>query len=66
MGCVVAVRNSLRALEGIQQVTVDPEEGTAVVDYVESQVSIPTMTRATTDIGFPSSIADDSASQVEC
>lgn len=66
MGCVVAVRNSLRALEGIQQVTVDLEEGTAVVDYVESQVSITTMTRATTDIGFPSSIVIDSELQAEC
>ena len=55
-GCVVAVRNSLRALKGVSQVQVDLDEKLATVIYETAMVETTAMIAATTNIGFPSSI----------
>jgi mercuric ion binding protein len=54
------VRNSLRKLEGVQSVDVDIEFEEAIVRYTPALLSIDAMTRATTDIGFPSSLKPES------
>ncbi len=56
MGCVVAVRNSLSSLEGVNEVEVDLDEKTAVVIYENAKIDIAKMTLATTDVGFPSTV----------
>ncbi|MBT7678355.1 MAG: hypothetical protein HN637_07090 [Gammaproteobacteria bacterium] len=53
-GCVVAVRNSLRALEGVREVEVDLDENMAVVIYESAKLNVSKLTEATTNIGFPS------------
>jgi copper chaperone CopZ len=50
------VRNSLRKLEGIHSVDVDIEFEEAIVRYSPALVNIEAMTKAITDIGFPSSL----------
>ena len=55
-GCVVAVRNSLRALEGVIQVEVDLDEKLATVIYAIAVVETAALIAATTNVGFPSSI----------
>lgn len=55
-GCVVAVRNSLTSLEGVSEVEVDLDEKTAVVIYETAKVDIAKLTKATTDVGFPSKV----------
>ena len=53
---VVAVRNSLKALDGIREIEVDLDEQTAIVIYETAKVEVSNMTQATTNIGFPSKI----------
>ena len=53
---MVAVRNSLRALEGVSQVEVDLDEKLATVTYATAVVETAAMIAATTNVGFPSSI----------
>lgn len=53
---MVAVRNSLKALEGVRQVEVDIDDETAVVVYVSNVVQTSALIQATTNIGFPSAI----------
>lgn len=50
------MRNSLRKLEGIQSIDVDLEFEEAIVRYMPDKVDVQAMIRATTDIGFPSSL----------
>ena len=54
--CVVAVRNSLRKLEGVKYVEVDYDAGEAIVIYYRAVVSTRAMIKATTKIGFPSKV----------
>lgn len=48
--------NSLKALDGINDIEVDLEEKLAIVEYDSNKVDVPSMIKATTEIGFPSSI----------
>jgi len=50
------VRNSLKALDGVREVEVDLEEKLAIVVYDSNMVDTSSMIKATTEIGFPSSI----------
>ncbi|PCI54453.1 MAG: hypothetical protein COB36_09805 [Alphaproteobacteria bacterium] len=50
------MRNSLEALEGINETEVDLDEKTAVVYFDPSKVDVEKMVTATTDVGFPSSL----------
>ena len=50
------MRNSLRALEGVRHVEVDLEDKQATVIYTTAVIKTSTMTEATTNIGFPSSV----------
>ena len=47
---------SLKTLEGVSEVEVDLDEKTAVVIYETAKVDIAKLTKATTDVGFPSSV----------
>jgi len=53
------VRNSLTGLEGVKEVEVDLDEKTAVVIYEIAKVDVVKMIKATTDVGFPSSIQEE-------
>ncbi len=50
------MRNSLTSLEGVSEVEVDLDEKTAVVIYETAKVDIAKLTKATTDVGFPSKV----------
>jgi mercuric ion binding protein len=60
VGCVVAVRNSLRKLEGIHSVEVDLELAEALVRYSPDVVDVRAMVDATSNIGFPSAVKNTS------
>ncbi len=53
------MRNSLRALEGVNEVEVDLEEEIATVIYETAKLNPVRMIEATTDVGFPSSVRKD-------
>jgi mercuric ion binding protein len=55
-GCLVAVRNSLKVLDGVRHVEVDLDEKQAVVVFARTAVETIALIEATTNIGFPSSI----------
>lgn len=50
------MRNSLRKLDGIHAIEVDLELEEAYVRYSTARVAVQAMTKATTDIGFPSTV----------
>jgi len=50
------VRNSLEALEGINETEVDLDEKTAVVYFNPLEVDVAKIVKATADVGFPSSL----------
>lgn len=54
--CPITVRKALEKIEGVHEVNVDLESRTAAVDYDDSKVELPTLTQATTDAGFPSTV----------
>lgn len=54
--CVVAVRNSLKRLEGIESVEIDYDAKEAIVIYSPTVIDTQAMLTATTDIGFPSAV----------
>ena len=47
---------ALTTLEGVKEIEVDLDEKTAIVIYETAKVDIAKLTRATTDVGFPSSV----------
>ena len=53
---MVAVRNSLKKLEGIKSVDVDYGAEEAIVIYLPAATNTQAMVEATTDIGFPSTV----------
>ena len=54
--CPITVRKALEKIEGVHEVNVDLESRTAAVDYDDSKVELATLTQATTDAGFPSTV----------
>ena len=58
---MVAVRNSLKRLEGIKSVDVDYGAEEAIVIYLPAAINTQAMVKATTDIGFPSTVTTNAA-----
>ena len=57
-GCVVAVRNSLKKVEGVKNIEVDLDGKTATVVVASKEVDISLLIAATTNIGFPSMVRE--------
>jgi mercuric ion binding protein len=53
--CPFIVRKSLEAVPGVSKVIVSYRDKTAVVTYEDTRTDVPTLTRATTQAGYPSS-----------
>ena len=58
VGCIVAVRNSLKKVEGVIKIEVDIDEKTATVIVASKEVDISLLVAATTNIGFPSVVRE--------
>lgn len=56
--CPYIVKQSLLAVDGVQQVEVSLEAGTATVVYDDSQVGPAALVAATTHAGFPATLHD--------
>ena len=50
------MRNSLKRLEGIESIDIDYDAEEAIVVYSPAVVDTQAMVKATTDIGFPSTV----------
>ena len=57
------MRNSLNKLEGVEYVEVDYESEEAIVIFSPALVHTQAIMKATTDIGFPSTIKTDTTIQ---
>ena len=58
VGCIVAVRNSLKKVEGVIKIEVDIDEKTATVIVASKEVDTSLLVAATTSIGFPSFVRE--------
>jgi copper chaperone CopZ len=58
VGCIVAVRNSLKKVEGVRKIDVDIDEKTATVIVASKEVDTSLLVAATTSIGFPSVVRE--------
>jgi mercuric ion binding protein len=58
VGCIVAVRNSLKKVEGVRKIEVDIDEKTATVIVASKEVDTSLLVAATTNIGFPSVVRE--------
>ena len=52
--CPFIVRKSLEAVPGVSKAVVSYKDKTAVVTYDDSRTDVATLTRATTEAGYPS------------
>jgi mercuric ion binding protein len=53
--CPHTVRASLKAVPGVENVTVSLQQKTAVVTYDDARTNVKALTAATTNAGYPSS-----------
>ena len=58
VGCIVAVRNSLKKVEGVIKIEVDIDEKTATVIVASKDVDTSLLVAAATNIGFPSVVRE--------
>lgn len=54
--CPITVKMAIAKVKGVQKVKVNYEERTAVVTFDDAKTSIPQLTKATEDAGYPSSV----------
>lgn len=52
--CPVTVRKALKAIDGVQKVEVSFANKTAIVLFEDGKTTIPALTAATTNAGYPS------------
>ena len=57
--CPITVRKALEKIEGVHKVIVEYENRTVVVDYDDTRATLPVLTQATTDAGFPSTVSGE-------
>lgn len=57
--CPITVRKALEKIEGVHKVIVEYEDRTVVVDYDDTRATLPVLTQATTDAGFPSTVSGE-------
>ena len=56
--CPFIVKKALTAVDGVKAVDVSLDDQSAVVTYDDALTDIATLTAATTNVGFPSSVAE--------
>jgi mercuric ion binding protein len=57
--CPITVKKSLVAVEGVETVEIDLDDKTATVTYDPDKTQEDTLTAATTDAGYPSTVKTD-------
>lgn len=55
--CPITVKKALSKVPGVSQATVDFDKRQATVTFDDAKASVETLTRATTDAGYPSTLA---------
>ncbi len=55
--CTVTIKKALQKVDGVQQVTVDYDAKTAVVTFDSKKTDSAALIKATTDAGYPGSLA---------
>ena len=55
--CTVTIKKALQKVEGVQNVTVDYDTKTAVVSFDGDKTNSAALIKATTDAGYPGSLA---------
>ena len=54
--CPITVKKSLEKVPGVSQVRIDFAQKTATVTFDADQAQVPTLVKATTDAGYPSTL----------
>lgn len=54
--CPITVKKALTQVDGVTKAEVDFDKKQAVVTYDDAKTSVETLTKATTDAGYPSTI----------
>ena len=57
--CPFTVRKSLEKLDGVKSVKTSSETKTAIVTYDSSKLTIDDLIKATTDVGYPSTVKEE-------
>lgn len=55
--CPIAVKKALTKVKGVTSAVVDFDKKQAVVTFDDAQTSVAALVKATTDAGFPSTVA---------
>ncbi len=61
--CPITVKKSLANIEGVSQVTISYADKTAEVSYNDALTTPDTLTDATTNAGYPSTVQEDKSNQ---
>ena len=59
--CPITVKTALSRVPGVTEVTVSYETKQATVVFDDTQTNVAALTRATTDVGFPSAVEKGAA-----
>jgi len=59
--CTFTIKKALQKVDGVQQVTVNYDAKTATVTFDAKKNHSPALIKATTDAGYPATIADPAA-----
>lgn len=59
--CTFTIKKALQKVDGVQQAAVDYDAKTATVTFDAQKNRSPALIKATTDAGYPASIADPAA-----
>ncbi len=59
--CPITVKKALSRVPGVTEVSVSYEKKQATVVFDDTQTTVAALTRATTDVGFPSTLQKDAA-----
>ena len=54
--CPITVKKALTKVDGVTKAAVDFDKRQAVVAYDDAKTSVETLTKATTDAGYPSTV----------
>lgn len=54
--CPITIKKVLSKIEGVSQIEVSAKTREAVVTYDDTQTSVPALTAATANVGYPSTV----------
>lgn len=63
--CPYQVQSALRGVSGVKSAEASLATRTAVVTYDDAVTNVAALTKATTDVGFPSALFEDGAAQTQ-